>query len=55
MPQFIIGQRLVSAVCVISITPVLTSQMVPEVPVNRTKSCVHASAMCAKAYPRGDR
>jgi len=34
--------------CVISLTLVLTSHMMPEVSVNRTKSCVHVSAMRTK-------
>lgn len=34
--------------CVMSLTLVLTSHMVPEVSVNRTKSCVHESAIRIK-------
>jgi len=40
--------RIVSVLCVISLTLVLTSHMMPEVSVNRTKSCVHVSAMRTK-------
>ena len=52
MPQFIFGYRIVSAVCVISLTLVLTSHMVPEVSVNRTKLCVHVSAVRTKTDVR---
>lgn len=34
--------------CVMSLTLVLTSRMVPEVSVNRTKSCVDVSAIRTK-------
>lgn len=52
MPRFIFGWRIVSVVCVISLTIVLTSHMVPEVSVNRTKSCVHVSAIRTKTDVR---
>jgi hypothetical protein len=52
IPQFIFGKRIVSALCVISLTLVLTSHMMPEVSVNRTKSCVHVSAMRTKTDVR---